>query len=689
MAAIVVIDLLAQPYDEAGMLTQPLGGTQSAVMDTCINLAEQVDTVLYNGVESPRAFGSLRILPNRQITLAELTNAKWIVFVSWVTQKGLEQLPLRKGGPRVALWAHHDIDQHAVGFLAQPAALRYFSKYLFVSRWQRDRYAERFRIDAEAATVIGNPYCERALAQIGPLDKTFDRPRLIYTSTPFRGLGLLVDAFPLFAQRYPDATLTVLSGMELYGSQDNSPYQDIFAKIERTPGISLFKPTGKLELYRRMSEANLFAFPSTFPETFCIAALEARVLGNPLLLTRLGALPEVFDGARFFDSAGAQPLAPESWAEFMACGWEEARTESGRAALDVHRMGALQRHSPEAVAGRFAAALALEGRPLSGSRASDSAVGNPESRNEAKSVSAAACAGRSRSAPRVFGMVTMSRSHFYTKFALASFFERTPLRPGDRLILIDNDGDYQATCDHPALTLVRNAQPRGFAANLNAVLAAAREGSADVVFLNNDIIFTKDWLGPISGCDDQILIPASNQNFQYQSPCGRLKLSFALDWSDFGEQYALLDAIVEAHKHRFPAGSRSKSLLMPFYCFHLPARIYGSVGDFDENFGVGGGEDVDYRIRCLTSGFDVGVALHSYLLHFQGKSTWRGGENGETTSKRDTAYRDVFRRKWGDDIATILLAGTGAMERLTRLGLRATYERGDFRAIVEECLRRA
>ncbi len=366
MAAIVVIDQLAQPYDGMSMLEEPLGGSQSAVMDTCLRLSEIVETVLFNAVSSPRTHGRLRIRPNRQIVLSELADALWIVFVSWTTPTGLERLPLRKGGPKIALWAHHDVDQQAVRFLEEPSARRYISRYLFVSRWQRDRYIERFRIDPGAAAVIGNPYCERALSAVGQGEKSFDRPRLIYTSTPFRGLGILADAFPLFRRRFPDATLTVLSGMELYGLRDNTPYEDLFARIGRTPGITLLPPAGKIDLYRRLGEANLFAFPSTFAETFGIAALEARLLGNPLLLTRLGALPEIYPDARFFDGDAARDLTAERWAEFMAEAWEKIREERAQTALAICRDDTMRLYAPAAVAERLAAALGTPAVPPRG-----------------------------------------------------------------------------------------------------------------------------------------------------------------------------------------------------------------------------------------------------------------------------------------------------------------------------------
>lgn len=361
MAALVVIDILAQAYDGEAMLQAPLGGTQSAVADACVALADRFDTELFNAVPTERRCGGLRVRPHRQITFAELERAQWIVFVSWATPAGLSRLPLRRDGPRVALWAHHDADQNAVQFLRDPALRSHFSRYLFVSEWQRDRYITAFGIDAARCAVVGNPYCARAFAELEAASKRFDTPRLIYTSTPFRGLDVLAKAFPRFRIRYPGATLKVFSGMELYNQADlNAHYAALFARLRSMAGVTLAKPCGKLELYRELQAANLFAFPSTFQETFCIAALEARLLGNPLLLTRLGALPEVFGDAMFFDGDASADKAARRWTDFMAEAWNAARSFEVQATLRQQAEQVAREFAPSAVATRIGAALELQ-----------------------------------------------------------------------------------------------------------------------------------------------------------------------------------------------------------------------------------------------------------------------------------------------------------------------------------------
>jgi glycosyltransferase involved in cell wall biosynthesis len=279
------------------------------------------------------------------------------VFVSAVPPDILDRMPDRAGRPRLALWAHHDTNQGAVQSLAKPSVRRQLSKCLFVSEWQRRRYNDAFALDPERTAVIGNPYCRRALERVERRAKSFDRPRLIYTSTPFRGLDLLVDAFPIFASRFPDATATVLSGMELYGERNDERQQALLARIARTPGMALHAPTGKLALYAHLQDANLFAHPSTFDETFCIAALEARVLENALLMTRSGALPEIYPDARLMARPDPPAAFAEQWAAFLIEAWSEIAASPPRDALSAAAATCAATYAPSAVAARFLRAL--------------------------------------------------------------------------------------------------------------------------------------------------------------------------------------------------------------------------------------------------------------------------------------------------------------------------------------------
>lgn len=274
-----------------------------------------------------------------------------------------------------------------------------------------------------------------------------------------------------------------------------------------------------------------------------------------------------------------------------------------------------------------------------------------------------------------FGMVTTAKSARYTGPALESFFRFTELGAGDRFFLIDNDGGYTPPGGLP-LEHVINPAPMSFAANVNQTIARALPAKADVVFLNNDIIFSPDWLTPLKSRDDAILIPLCNQNVQYQH--GALALKPAMDLEEYAGHEKDYLAMVAAHRADASMRGTRHTLLIPFYCFRLPHRIMAALGPFDEGFGTGGGEDIDYRIRAHVAGFPVLIAAESYLLHFGGKSTWRSGEVDASTKDRDAQYRRRLVEKWGVDVAALFLTHPAAQRKVSELGLGELLKAGDY-----------
>ena len=233
------------------------------------------------------------------------------------------------------------------------------------------------------------------------------------------------------------------------------------------------------------------------------------------------------------------------------------------------------------------------------------------------------------------------------------------------------------------MELLTPDKPQGFAANANTLLENAIDDATDLIFLNNDIIFSPGWNIPLCSTNASILIPLCNQNLQYQH--GDLKLKFLMDLADFiGREQNFL-SIIEKHVADTSWRGFRKELHMSFFCFRLPYQISSVVGFFDEQFGRGGGEDVDYRIRTLLAGFDVQLAAESFVLHFMGKSTWRGGES-QIETQRHESYRSYFRDKWGDDLGDLFLFGLQWRQRANELGINEMLESGNYRRIIEFCL---
>ena len=108
-------------------------------------------------------------------------------------------------------------DQPAMQPLQAAAVRDLFHGFALVSDWQRQCYARQFALDPGRCQVLRNaagpPFVELfADGHAAWAAKTWP-PLLAYTSTPFRGLDLLLDVFPAVRLAIPGTQLLVFSSM--------------------------------------------------------------------------------------------------------------------------------------------------------------------------------------------------------------------------------------------------------------------------------------------------------------------------------------------------------------------------------------------------------------------------------------------------------------------------------------------
>lgn len=246
----------------------------------------------------------------------------------------------------------------------------------------------------------------------------------------------------------------------------------------------------------------------------------------------------------------------------------------------------------------------------------------------------------------LYAMITSKSSRQYADIALETFFKNTKFNVSDRFVLIDNDNEGDYTCK-----VIRNLEPKSFAANCNQLISIAQ--GRHLIVLSNDVVFTPDWNIPLLQYTNALILPSCNQTHLYSY--GDLQLQQSMGISEYvGKENALTE--ISKH-HKLQTRGLFEQLLMAFYAFSLPANVYNKVGFFDESFGIGGGEDVDYRLRALSLDIPVKYISQSYLLHFAGKSTWDGPERQLEIEERNKKYFSKFTEKWGDDLANLCLVG--------------------------------
>jgi GT2 family glycosyltransferase len=294
-------------------------------------------------------------------------------------------------------------------------------------------------------------------------------------------------------------------------------------------------------------------------------------------------------------------------------------------------------------------------------------------------------------------MVTTAKSREYTPYALKTFFEVTPLRDQDALVLINND-DPEAHDHIPPnaarTELITNPAPKSFAANANAMIERALANNCDLFFMNNDIIYTDDWLYPLLGHDQAILSPVSNREVQYvgsavvvstQHVATTMVLKAPMELSEYLASPRMFQALAEAH--RKTGGGYLPLLVFPFFCVKIPLPILQAVGHFDEAFGLAGAEDYDYALRAWLAGFEVKLALNSYLLHFWGKSTWSAKDCSSALPSYDTSFLQKFEAKWGSSLYRYIFLENDS-EVSADPELRSLREANNMQALISRLIQR-
>ena len=275
----------------------------------------------------------------------------------------------------------------------------------------------------------------------------------------------------------------------------------------------------------------------------------------------------------------------------------------------------------------------------------------------------------------VFCFVSSANTENFSRLALYSFFLNTKLEPGDIFVFVNNDGTNAFRKDYPIDIYVNNKNPKSWAENFNKGLRVAKKFKKHFIVITNDVVFTKGWLEALKQTDDMILIPACNVNFMYKSP--NFSTAPTMYYDEYIDKEPYLDAIVDFHQNNFKLDSLKERIFMQMYLARIPYKIHDEVGYFDHTFSNCGGEDMDYRIRAAINGYKTMLAIHPFILHFHGKSSWDGAESTEQEKVRRDQYLKKGVDKWGEDLTEIFIKGTYAKEHAHKIGLGKEFDNNE------------
>lgn len=197
---------------------------------------------------------------------------------------------------KIKIYHLHDLagDPEA-SHLMESTSRERFDKLVFVSNWQYQQYRDYLGVPYSHQSCV----IENGIDPIPFVEKPKDKIRLIYTSTPHRGLEILVPVFCALAEKYPNIELDVFSSFGIYGpewEERDKQYEPLFEKMREHPQINYHGWADQETVRAAYQKAHIFAYPSIWPETSCRCLIEAMSAGCLAVHPNFAALTETSGG---------------------------------------------------------------------------------------------------------------------------------------------------------------------------------------------------------------------------------------------------------------------------------------------------------------------------------------------------------------------------------------------------------
>jgi glycosyltransferase involved in cell wall biosynthesis len=260
-----------QPYDTRTLRQQAMGGTEA----TITRIADALDALVaqHNRTE---IYGRY------------LTPAKMLEIESVVINRDSRALPLARSlypNARIFLWLHDQFrpGSKRAGWLASTASLLREMEVTIVcvSDSQRRGVEAALRtmgLDGLRTLTIYNPIDDALAPDGSPVDPN----KLVFFSSPNKGLKFALDAFRALRREMPELRLVV----------GNPGYK--VRKSAQIAGVEYLGPQPQARIHAEVRTALCTFFPNfVIPETFGLVFAESNALGTPVLTHDCGAAEEV------------------------------------------------------------------------------------------------------------------------------------------------------------------------------------------------------------------------------------------------------------------------------------------------------------------------------------------------------------------------------------------------------------
>lgn len=293
--------------------TKGLGGSETAAVRLSVALSERYNVTVYGECDFC-AFRQVTFKPHHTFDPLEERDVVISSRMPWLVDRPVE------AATRL-LWMH-DTD-YGDGLNAVRAEK--FDGIMVLSEWHKHNVLEKYPFISENQLHITGNAIEPEYFDYEELERS---NVCLYSSSPDRGLDLLLALWPEVRKQVPDAELHYCYSSVYDKVAATNPiiakHRDRIVELSKQPGITNLGSLTQPQVAKKMGAIKAWLAPSfstpaeqKFYETYCIGAQEAAAAGACLIVSEWGALPErladAVNSVAIPASTNGSPLIKDEW----------------------------------------------------------------------------------------------------------------------------------------------------------------------------------------------------------------------------------------------------------------------------------------------------------------------------------------------------------------------------------------
>jgi glycosyltransferase involved in cell wall biosynthesis len=270
---------------------RPLGGTETGI----IRLAEALsrmghDISIYQDNEYPPP-----PIGPKYLSKADLSNAGH--FDAVIVVRGLLGLFNFWHGTKKFFWTTDAPSSQSSYGLGDKRFYNMVDGVFLLSQWHVDTMCETSNLPLEKTHILPNGVVPEYFYG----EEERHPKRLIYSSSPHRGLIHMRPIFIELKKRHPDLELHVFSSTNRYryGYAHTTAPEDFpfLEPLRNLPDCYLHGSVLQKQIAREFMKSSILIYPCNFEETSCITIMEAMAGGAAIVTSDYGALKETVGDA--------------------------------------------------------------------------------------------------------------------------------------------------------------------------------------------------------------------------------------------------------------------------------------------------------------------------------------------------------------------------------------------------------